>query len=230
MTAPPQPGWYPDPQDPSRNHFWDGTTWNPHGPPVDYPPDPTPPTPRPQPKQRNAFAVAGLLLVGMVAVVAALAALLGNRHHDTTSSSGKTATYAAAPVETAAPKPPVSTAQLNRDSYRAISQRDFQILLKDPASHSGERIIIYGKVAQFDSVTGASTFRSSFVMGQPYNPPGENAIITAPDPAILADVVEGDQLTMYVEVAGTTTYESQIGGNVTVPTFTAYIVEPFKAK
>ena len=62
-------------------------------------------------------------------------------------------------------------------------------------------------------------------MGQPYNPPGENAIITAPDPAILADVVEGDQLTMYVEVAGTTTYESQIGGNVTVPTFTAYIVE-----
>jgi len=33
MTAPRPPGWYRDPQDPSRNMYWDGRTWHRNGPP-----------------------------------------------------------------------------------------------------------------------------------------------------------------------------------------------------
>ena len=55
-----QPGWYPDPYDPSRNLFWNGTGWGypPQALPVVQPP--TQPV-RP-PKQRNAFVVAALIL------------------------------------------------------------------------------------------------------------------------------------------------------------------------
>ena len=32
MTTPPGPGWYEDPQQPTRERWWDGSTWGPHRP------------------------------------------------------------------------------------------------------------------------------------------------------------------------------------------------------
>ena len=43
MSQPPSAGWYPDPSDPSRNIYWDGTSWS-------RPPS-VPPAQQPQQKQ-----------------------------------------------------------------------------------------------------------------------------------------------------------------------------------
>lgn len=58
----------------------------------------------------------------------------------------------------------------------------------------------------------------------------EDVLLEAANPAILAvaDVVEGDALKMFVEVAGTHTYETQIGGEPTVSLFDVCIVEHWK--
>lgn len=39
MSQPPSAGWYPDPSDPSRNIYWDGTSWSrpPSAPPAQQP-------------------------------------------------------------------------------------------------------------------------------------------------------------------------------------------------
>jgi len=39
VSQPPSAGWYPDPSDPSRNIYWDGTSWSrpPSAPPAQQP-------------------------------------------------------------------------------------------------------------------------------------------------------------------------------------------------
>ena len=126
-------------------------------------------------------------------------------------------------------RPAVSEAQLDRTSYIGISQHDFLLVMKDPDAHVGEQIIIVGKVTQFDSQTGPDQFRAD-VMGQPGGKPAKNALIQVVDPSILANIAEGEDLTMYVAVAGTDAEQTPIGGQSSVPKFTAYIVEPFHRK
>lgn len=41
-----------------------------------------------------------------------------------------------------------------------IDTGQWQLIAKDPASHAGERIIIYGIVTQFDAATGPASFRA----------------------------------------------------------------------
>jgi hypothetical protein len=52
-----------------------------------------------------------------------------------------------------------------------------------------------------------------------------NAMINAPDPTILANVVKEDQVTMWCQVQGTDTYDDAMGGKITVPTFSVYIIK-----
>ncbi len=93
--APPPPGWYPDPDDPGRQRWWNGAVWGPVTPPAPAPsPPPTSPSPSssslgPGPafgeatreiaSEATAWALAATPLVGLVAelVIAALFANLG---------------------------------------------------------------------------------------------------------------------------------------------------------
>jgi hypothetical protein len=80
-------------------------------------------------------------------------------------------------------------------------------------------------VTQFDAATGTSDFRADTGAEQMTNSHDyeENTFVHAPDPAILKDVVEKDMVTMYVYVAGSYSYNTQIGGNTTVPVLNVYI-------
>jgi len=53
---------------------------------------------------------------------------------------------------------------------------------------------------------------------------GENAMITA-GLADLSDTVEGDIVRMYVEVVGSLSYDTQIGGDTTVAEFKVNIIK-----
>jgi hypothetical protein len=52
-----------------------------------------------------------------------------------------------------------------------------------------------------------------------------NAIVSALDPTILANVVKGDHVTMWCQVQGTYTYNDVMGGKMTVPTFSVYVIK-----
>jgi hypothetical protein len=114
----------------------------------------------------------------------------------------------------------------DRSTYETVTERQFALMMKDPNTYIGLRIVICGKVTQFDTSTGRTRFRAD-VMGQPGSKSKENSMIDVVDPSLVKNVVEGDSVTMFVEIAGTQTYRTRIGGEQKVPKFTANVVEPF---
>ncbi|WP_371054044.1 hypothetical protein [Rhodococcus gordoniae] len=54
---------------------------------------------------------------------------------------------------------------------------------------------------------------------------GQNTLVIASDPAVIANVVEDDIVTMYVEVQGSHSYDTQSGGNTTVAKVAVRMVE-----
>lgn len=115
----------------------------------------------------------------------------------------------------------VSAHQIVFTQATAITERQWALIAKDPAKHTGETVVIYGKVTQFDSATGTGTFRAN-VGGKKLpvsygfvNYPS-NVMISG-DVGGLANLVEGDIFRGEVTVTGPYTYDTQIGGSTTVP-------------
>jgi hypothetical protein len=101
-------------------------------------------------------------------------------------------------------------------------------MVKNPDSWAGRKIVVYGVVTQFDSATGSTAFRADTgpsPMTDPYDY-DHNTFITAHASGMVADVVEEDMVTMFVEVQGAYTYDTQIGGSTTVPALLVNIIEP----
>ncbi|WP_344112818.1 hypothetical protein [Kribbella alba] len=105
--------------------------------------------------------------------------------------------------------------------YKKITSRQWKLIAKSPDAHIGEAIIIYGRVAQFDAATGTDSFRAD-VDGVRHRPSygyvdyPTNTVL-AGDVLELADLVEDDLFTAKVTVSGSLSYDTQIGGETTVP-------------
>lgn len=100
-------------------------------------------------------------------------------------------------------------------------------MAKDPDAWAGRKIVVYGVITQFDSATGATLFRADTgpaPMTDVYDY-DQNTLVTARDADMVANFVEKDRVTMFVEVQGATTYDTQIGGSTTVPSLMANIIE-----
>lgn len=113
------------------------------------------------------------------------------------------------------------------DNAEFASERDLSLVFKDPDSRTGELFKVWGEVTQFDAATGIDTFlantASSDTRSYGYFE-GENAIF-AGDASALEDFVEDDLFVATVEVAGSLSYDTQMGGNTTVPQFTVLKIE-----
>lgn len=113
-------------------------------------------------------------------------------------------------------------------SYTAISTRDWQLVARDPAAHEGKMYAIYGRVTQFDSNTGENLFRAD-TDGQKqsrwYNYDINTMVLGSRD--VLANVVQGDLVKLYVVVKGPYSYETTMGANLTVPMVTANMIEVY---
>jgi hypothetical protein len=104
---------------------------------------------------------------------------------------------------------------------KTISARDWALIAKDPDAHAGERVVVYGQVTQFDSATGASTFRANVdgaahKVSYGYADYKTNTMLTGPDDQ-LKDIVDGDLFRAEVTVAGALSYDTTMGGSTTVP-------------
>jgi deoxyhypusine synthase len=125
-----------------------------------------------------------------------------------------------APKPTVAPKPPVAP-KPKPVVYKKISARQWKLIAKSPDSHIGERLIIHGRVTQFDAATGTDAFRAD-VDGIKHRPTYgfvdyPSNVVLSGDESALADLVEDDLFTARVTVTGSLTYDTQIGGQTTVP-------------
>lgn len=113
----------------------------------------------------------------------------------------------------AQPPPPSPTA-----TYDQLTARRWARIAKDPEARIGEFYVVYGVVTQFDAATGPDMFRADvdgIRHSESYLYP-TNTVLSG-DASKLAEIVTGDSFTANVEVLGTITYDTQIGGSTTVP-------------
>jgi hypothetical protein len=107
--------------------------------------------------------------------------------------------------------------------YAHLSARSFKLLVKNPDSYADKTYYIYGEITQFDAATGTDTFRADVgpkklktSYGYVFYP--QNAMLTG-DESSLSKFVENDLFIAKVTVVGAYSYDTQIGGSTTVPSF-----------
>jgi hypothetical protein len=212
--------------------------------PVAPPPMPAPPPlPAPPPPRPSRLRTRGRVLGGIAVTVAivGLGVATANRGPtitapaattDSCRGAGCTATMdpkftnadgwgSAVPTPAATVAPAANPAIAASGPPRQISGREWAKIAKEPAAHTGEALIVYGQVKQFDSATGTGTFRANVDgiqhrVSYGYADYKTNTVLEG-DQASLGDLVEGDLFRAEVVVAGTYTYETTLGGHLTVP-------------
>lgn len=105
---------------------------------------------------------------------------------------------------------------------KKLGKRDLAQLVKKPDSHIDENVIVYGRVTQFDTGTGPCTFRADISHAQVGKYDYEyNSMFTAGDGLldcdVLDEIVAEDFVQITATVTGSLTYDTTIGGSVTVP-------------
>lgn len=176
-----------------------------------------------------------LLPIALIAILAACSSASSGSPTTTASASHlstetPTATSTAAatlkPTPTfvifsATPKITVEpTAKPTPVNYKKLKARDWQKLVKAPDDYIGNAYQLWGCISQFDAATGEDAFRAqtSYRNETYWFSEGENALFNG-DADQLTDFVKDDVVVMSVIVLGSFSYDTQAGGNTTVPLF-----------
>jgi hypothetical protein len=106
-------------------------------------------------------------------------------------------------------------------TYKKITHRQWAKINRNPDAHIGEAITIYGEITQSDAATGTQAALADVdgvfrPLEYGYADYDDNALLSA-DGDELADAVEKDTFRAKVEIMGSYTYDTQIGGSTTVP-------------
>ncbi len=117
--------------------------------------------------------------------------------------------------EVTTPEPEISLPK----SHAKVTERNWKKIVKAPDDYTGKGYQLWACITQFDAATGDDSFlgNASFKKLK-YWYQGENAYFTG-EPRALIDVVEDDVVVMNVVGLGSYSYDTQIGGNTTVPAF-----------
>lgn len=202
----------------------------PIGPDLPPPPDGSTPAPTngtwPQILASKPFVVAAIIVALLGIGIAT-----SNSENDQTApppavtASPAVTTSATTPTPTPSPSAAPATQQIPaaKKTYRSLSSRTFKLLAKDPDAYIGKTYVIYGEITQFDAATGANAFRAStgpkkLRISYGYVNYDQNVIMSG-TPSRLAKLVEGDCFSAKVTVLGSYSYDTQVGGNTTVPLF-----------
>ncbi|WP_346533776.1 hypothetical protein [Micromonospora sp. DPT] len=139
----------------------------------------------------------------------------------TTASAAPTtvAPTVAAPTTTA-PTPTKTTTppKPKPPSYKALTERQWKLIAKNPDAYMGKTYVVYGRVTQFDAATGTDSFRADVAhrrMADEYE--YETNTILNGSESDLDNLVEDDIFRANVTVLGSFSYDTQIGGETTVP-------------
>ncbi len=140
---------------------------------------------------------------------------------------GTPAATSTAPVDqpdlviTPEPEPDVTSPRIALPSeYAELSKRAWQKLVKNPDAYLGKGYKVWACIWQFDAATGDDGFLgyASYRREDYWALDGDNAAFVGAA-AQLEDFVEGDIVAMSVMAVGSYSYDTQAGGNTTVPSF-----------
>jgi hypothetical protein len=207
------------------------------------------PTPPPGPKKKTwitskpAIGIAALvigLMLGTAGATGKPASATGAVAVPTvtvTATATETATYTAddtateEPTEdattepTAEPTEEATTAAPapEKKSYKTLSSRGFKLLAKNPDNYIGKTYLLYGEITQFDAATGTDTFRADvgpkkLRKSYGYVDYPQNSMLNG-DESKLDKLVQDDLFQVKVTCLGSYSYDTQNGGNTTVPLF-----------
>ncbi|MEU4772696.1 hypothetical protein [Micromonospora sp. NPDC023644] len=138
----------------------------------------------------------------------------------TTAAPTTVAPTTTAPTTSAAPSPTKTTPppKPKPPSYKTLSERQWKLVAKNPDAHIGKTYVVFGRVTQFDAATGVDTFRANVAhrrMADKYDYQ-TNTLLTGLA-ADLDNLVEDDIFRANVTVLSAFSYDTQIGGETTVP-------------
>ncbi|MBD1543912.1 hypothetical protein G9E11_17045 [Arthrobacter sp. IA7] len=111
------------------------------------------------------------------------------------------------------------------EAAKEMTQRELALLVKNPYSYKGKIIVLYATITQFDSATGPCTFRADIAHAKQkerwdYD---DNSVFTGGDGVSdcpdLGGFVDGDVVQITATSLGSISYDTQIGGRTTVPSF-----------
>lgn len=105
-------------------------------------------------------------------------------------------------------------------SYAKLDKRGWQKIVKAPDRYIGKGYRVVACIYQFDAATGEDSFMAyaSWKLQTSWFLKGDNAAFTG-NAKLLADFVGGDIVSMSVVALGSYSYDTQAGGNTTVPSF-----------
>lgn len=208
----PPPGWLPDPAwgpPPEGWQLWvDEPAAETHGTYGLVPPLPAK-APRPPKKRKRTLLVVLLVVVALFAGCA----IIG-------SSIGSSSTKSQLESKNRSPAP-----QAQVDAATELSERDLALLVKTPDSHTGKTMVVYARITQFDAATGKCIFRANISHKKMESSweYGENAIFRGGDGDSECPSLEGfvadDEVRITATSLGSISYETQMRGNTTVPSF-----------
>jgi len=124
---------------------------------------------------------------------------------------------------------PVSPVAAKPAKFVTLNKRGWAQVVKSPDRHVGKGYKLWACISQFDAATGEGSFRgqASF-KNQPYwYTDGDNAFFSG-EPNALVPFVTGDIVAMNVSGLGSYSYDTQAGGNTTVPAFKVWNIKQAK--
>lgn len=121
----------------------------------------------------------------------------------------------------AADPPPATTPDLA--TFYPTDDRSWALVAKDPDSYSGTNIILFGSIMQFDSATGrCAMIISTAATQQEYSFDYQTNVMAVSGDAnklcpVFDPLVENDNVKIWATIDSSFSYDTQIGGNTTVP-------------
>lgn len=114
----------------------------------------------------------------------------------------------------------------NQQAIDGAQPVNVDVIVKDPDSVTGVTFVMVVEITQFDGATGACNFRGVWD-NQPqeysFDYAGDNAFFTSGDGSSYCPVLDGidqnDVIRVWGKSLGSYSYDTQIGGNTTVPSF-----------
>jgi hypothetical protein len=120
------------------------------------------------------------------------------------------------PEPTPQPTPEPTQAPI---TYAKLTDRAWSKLVKSPDDYIGKGYYVWACITQFDAATGDDTFRADASFKKlEYWFEGENTLFVG-TASQLDDFVTDDVVYMKVVSLGSYSYDTSIGGNLTVPMF-----------
>lgn len=225
---PPQPGHQPCVAAPQQTYGHGGHPGPQYPPPPPWsgqhpiPPQQARPPGPPHKRRFGPGAWLGTIAGAVVVIVVIISAVASTGSASPATATPATSASASATVAAPTPAAAAPTVAVAPPApAKAITARDWAKIAKNPDAHVGEAVIVYGKVTQFDSATGTTTFRANVdgvkhAVSYGYADYETNTVLAATG-ADVSDLVQGDLFKAETVVTGSISYETTMGGTLTAP-------------